>query len=220
MRALLLVLGLAGCVADATVVPIDDLPDTDFPDTDPPDTGDTGEPAVDGDGDGFDADEDCDDTDPEVNPGAEERCDLVDRDCDGEPIRPGLCPCEDTLVLTDDLLVAACPGPATWELALDDCEDAGLDLVSITDAAENAVVADLVEGLGRGAAWIGLTDRTVEDRFRWSDGTPTGFERWERGEPNDFGRGEDCAQIYPWNGRWNDASCVLRTPYVCGWRRP
>jgi hypothetical protein len=40
--------------------------------------------AGDQDGDGFAAPEDCDDTNAEVYPGATERCDAVDQDCDGE----------------------------------------------------------------------------------------------------------------------------------------
>ncbi len=36
----------------------------------------------DGDGDGFGPGQDCDDADPDVHPGAEERCDGVDGDCD------------------------------------------------------------------------------------------------------------------------------------------
>ena len=35
------------------------------------------------DGDGFDTSTDCDDTNPDVNPGADELCDGVDTDCDG-----------------------------------------------------------------------------------------------------------------------------------------
>ena len=38
---------------------------------------------IDADGDGSTADVDCDDADPEIAPGADERCDGVDEDCDG-----------------------------------------------------------------------------------------------------------------------------------------
>ena len=53
----------------------------------PPDTGeaivDTQEEAVDADGDGFVEGDDCDDSDPDVFPGAEELCNDLDDDCDG-----------------------------------------------------------------------------------------------------------------------------------------
>ena len=46
-------------------------------------TGWAGDSYYDADGDGFDEYEDCDDTDPDVNPIAEEDCeDGVDNDCD------------------------------------------------------------------------------------------------------------------------------------------
>ncbi|MBD3203209.1 hypothetical protein GF327_02870 [Candidatus Woesearchaeota archaeon] len=38
---------------------------------------------IDNDGEGYTSDIDCDDTDPEVNPGASEVCDEIDNDCDG-----------------------------------------------------------------------------------------------------------------------------------------
>ncbi|MCB9742248.1 MAG: FG-GAP repeat protein [Alphaproteobacteria bacterium] len=49
------------------------------------DTGDSGGPAVDADGDGYDETEDCDDNDGNRNPGADEYCDGVDWNCDGLP---------------------------------------------------------------------------------------------------------------------------------------
>jgi hypothetical protein len=42
------------------------------------------DPPVDADGDGFFSDEDCDDADPAVNPDAQEVCNGVDDDCDGD----------------------------------------------------------------------------------------------------------------------------------------
>ena len=40
-------------------------------------------PVSDADGDGYDAEEDCDDQDPDSYPSAEEICDEVDNNCDG-----------------------------------------------------------------------------------------------------------------------------------------
>ncbi|MEL6343283.1 MAG: putative metal-binding motif-containing protein, partial [Myxococcota bacterium] len=55
--------------------------DTDTDTGEDPDTGDA--PVVDADGDGVIADDDCDDTDETVYPGAPELCDGIDSDCDG-----------------------------------------------------------------------------------------------------------------------------------------
>lgn len=51
------------------------------PDTETFDTGVAASATPDDDGDGYTDDEDCDDTDPAVNPGATEICDNVDNDC-------------------------------------------------------------------------------------------------------------------------------------------
>ncbi len=53
---------------------------------------DGGADEVDADGDGYAAGEDCDERDPAVHPGAEERCDNIDNDCDGlvDDSDPGL----------------------------------------------------------------------------------------------------------------------------------
>ncbi len=57
------------------------------------DTGDSGVgPApLDADGDGYTTVDDCDDTDPAVFPGATERCDARDWNCDGESYDSGVC---------------------------------------------------------------------------------------------------------------------------------
>ena len=47
-------------------------------------SGGTETTGIDNDGDGFLAEEDCDDADPTINPGAEEVCDGTDNNCDGQ----------------------------------------------------------------------------------------------------------------------------------------
>lgn len=49
---------------------------------------DGGTTTEDGDGDGYSSDEDCDDADPAVFPGAFEHCDGIDNDCDAEIDEP------------------------------------------------------------------------------------------------------------------------------------
>ena len=60
------------------------VPDTQ---TSPMDTG-----PADVDGDGFSADEDCNDFDPEIHPGAIEQCNTRDDDCDDVADEDGVCP--------------------------------------------------------------------------------------------------------------------------------
>ncbi len=57
------------------------------------DTGDSGAESapLDADGDGYTTVDDCDDTDPAVFPGAAERCDTRDWNCDGDPYDSGVC---------------------------------------------------------------------------------------------------------------------------------
>jgi hypothetical protein len=56
----------------------------------PPPTGDTGDTGagLDQDGDGYGARDDCDDTNPDIHPGADELCDGVNNDCDAAVDEP------------------------------------------------------------------------------------------------------------------------------------
>ena len=84
MRALTIALWLVGCSGDKGD---DHTPDSHTDDPAADDTaadGDDTAGPTDADGDGFAAGDDCDDDDPDVYPGADERCDGADDDCDGE----------------------------------------------------------------------------------------------------------------------------------------
>ncbi len=127
---LLLALPLAACgdkTADDTGADDTDTDDTDTDDTDVlDDTGDTHAP-VDADGDGFSAEDDCDDGDAAVNPGVAEVCNGVDDNCDGE-VDEGVA----TTSFTDadgdghgdpETEAAACDVPSGAVEVGDDCDD-------------------------------------------------------------------------------------------------
>ena len=100
---------------------------------------DTGQPGDDGDGttepvdaddDGYLSDEDCDDTDPEIHPGADELCNGVDDNCDGQVDEDAV----DLLTVYQDEDADGFGDPATAQVACEvgvgqteddsDCDDA------------------------------------------------------------------------------------------------
>jgi len=98
------------------------------------DGGDTGTPFVDLDQDGFSADEDCDDSDATAYPGADEICDAVDNDCDGETDEDAV----DGLTAyadedgdgygASDNAIQACELPSGYVLDGTDCDDSNADV--------------------------------------------------------------------------------------------
>ncbi|GFR87341.1 mannose-binding protein C [Elysia marginata] len=90
------------------------------------------------------------------------------------------------------------------------CASHGAILSTSKSSAEN----DLLLRLRQGDAWIGLNDTSSENNFVWSDGSPLIYARWHRGEPNNWGSGEDCAVMRP-GGTWDDRSCGRKYRYFC-----
>ena len=80
---------------------------------------------VDADGDGYLSDDDCDDQDGLVYPGAEEVCDATDNNCDGRSMRVSNTSIEmrmGMVGITDDF-IEACDGPEGYVPNDNDCDD-------------------------------------------------------------------------------------------------
>jgi hypothetical protein len=96
-------------------------------DKDPELPEDTGTPVIDEDGDGYDADSDCDDGDPAVHPGAAEVCDEVDNDCDGEVDEDVASPWYPDVdgdgYGDDDNVIDSCDEPSGYVDVGGDCDD-------------------------------------------------------------------------------------------------
>ena len=135
--------------------------------------------ADDHDGDGVDASLDCDDHDPWVYPGAEERCDGVDTDCDPLTGEDGLVTLAGT-VTTDTIQAAidlavdgdtvlVCPGTYEEELVID---GKNVRLVGIGGAEGTVLTSPTLVNMANGvavtqadAALVGLTVEGFDLRF-------------------------------------------------------
>ncbi len=106
--------------------------------------------------------------------------------------------------------------PLSWDEARAKCREEGGSLARLETAEEQDALRTKLatRNVVRGDFWIGL-QRDEQDRWIWLDGTPLRAAFWSDGEPNNWGGGEPCAQVYAASGRWNDLSCDGRLPFLC-----
>ncbi len=171
------------------------------------------DPLEDGDGDGaLRCNQDCDDGNPMVYPGAEEVCDGFDNDCDGGVDNtPG---CYSYVALQ----VLSAPGQflllsavLTRDEAQNQCKglSLGSDLAWFDSPEQlSEVVDELALVAGSPEVWIAVNDLVEEGDYRCHDGLPPLFTNWSGGQPNN-GAGstqQDCCRMIV-DGSWNDTDC-------------
>ncbi|XP_077993989.1 macrophage mannose receptor 1-like [Glandiceps talaboti] len=102
-----------------------------------------------------------------------------------------------------------------WNDARDRCRNAGGDLATIHSQEQQAFLTSNLRDISY-AMWIGLTDMTTENYFKWTDGSPRDYFNWAVGEPNG-GNEENCVEMHfrGYGGYWNDALCTSTAGYIC-----
>eukprot|EP01084_Bolivina_argentea_P164157 285431_1 len=112
-------------------------------------------------------------------------------------------------------------GGINWFKANEECDRLyGTSLASVHSAAETRMLQGYLAGTH---AWIGLFDLTLEkqNNWKWTDGSVIDYIDWSIGQPDNFGDGEDCGEIWQpdnWStvGSFNDRSCsTLNTKFIC-----
>ena len=105
-----------------------------------------------------------------------------------------------------------------WEQAKNICRKWGGDLFSAPTPHDQAWLITLTAPFKGNAYWIGLNELGVEGKWQWSDGSPTSYFNWDKGQPYNKrkdNKDEDCAAAWFGKRKWHDMVCYAKLPYIC-----
>ncbi|CAK8681517.1 unnamed protein product [Clavelina lepadiformis] len=102
----------------------------------------------------------------------------------------------------------------SWHEAVYECQSRGATLASFHSLDECKQIVGAVIDITSHNMFIGLSSNGY-DGWQWVDGSGVDFFNWGPGEPNGQGNGEDCVEMYPWDGKWNDVDCFNPRGYIC-----
>ncbi|XP_072280406.1 mannose-binding protein C-like isoform X2 [Pyxicephalus adspersus] len=102
-----------------------------------------------------------------------------------------------------------------FENAQKTCKEAGGNLATPRNAAENSATQEILHTKGESSkSFLGISDAQVEGIFKYLTGEKMTFTNWNLGEPNNSKDNEDCVEIQD-NGKWNDIPCNLLRLVIC-----
>lgn len=171
---------------------------------------DGAEPDEDGDGYGpcF---QDCDESDPAINPDAQELCDTIDNNCSGFADDVPACPCPS--IESDGRTFYLCRNGIDWREARDFCAAQGHQLARFDNEDQFDEVWDAAAAISGGRWAIGLSDLDTENEYRWLDGSAPSFTAWAKGEPSHQLDWFDC--VFAAGGSWQERNCIEEANFVC-----
>nr|XP_046274501.1 galactose-specific lectin nattectin-like [Scatophagus argus] len=125
-------------------------------------------------------------------------------------------PCCDGWTHFEDRCFRVVDTSATWSDGESACISHGANLVSVENEHEHQFLMSLAHKFSphAGAVWTGGNDAVEENTWRWSDGSPFSYHKWNAGEPNNVGN-EDCMEMYLRVLAFNDVKCDKMMPYIC-----
>jgi hypothetical protein len=137
---------------------------------------------------------------------------------------PAVLPWQDLAIIAavpfkiDGQLYLGYSEPMSWAAAREHCRSQGMELASVTSAAQNQALAAAMKAqvVGERHFWVGGTDSAAEGRWAWSDGSAWSYSNWAASEPNG-GTRENCVMVYTSdsNAAWNDQPCLDALGFAC-----
>ncbi|XP_041924202.1 macrophage mannose receptor 1 [Alosa sapidissima] len=104
----------------------------------------------------------------------------------------------------------------SWSQALVACHKDEADLTSVLSVEEHSFLISQSGYMESDELWIGLTDRSTQNLFEWSDRSSVTFTKWTAGEPShSTNLLEDCVLMGGKEGRWSDYMCEKEFGFIC-----
>ncbi|XP_051258432.1 C-type mannose receptor 2-like isoform X2 [Dicentrarchus labrax] len=106
----------------------------------------------------------------------------------------------------------------TWEEAQAYCREEYTDLATVYDMTDMERLRDSTDE--KHNAWIGLYNIPGQENKEWHWSLP-GVEysetetAWDKKEPNDVGKNENCALKKENSDKWNDVPCTNKYMFIC-----
>ncbi|NWX12747.1 MRC1 protein, partial [Aegotheles bennettii] len=102
-----------------------------------------------------------------------------------------------------------------WKDALTSCKKQDRDLASVHSIAEYSFLLSQLSYKPTEELWLGLNDLKAQLYFKWSDGIPVTFTKWQPGHPAYTSGLEDCVVMKGQDGYWATDVCDKQFGYIC-----